>query len=528
MATIDAQEIRADRYAEIGTIVQRDASLIVDRWTRRAAIEQPQGKGVHHAVLLDHLPHLLRELGRGLAEYSNLGAPRFEQSAAQHGEQRWESGWSLSELVHDYRLLRLVLLQYLDEVLDRPLELREVLAVGLALDDAIDASVDTYVRFCEEQSHAHVDALQAAGRRKNEFLATLAHELRNPLAPLRNCVDIMRLNESDIATVRQVREIMDRQVQQMSRLLEDLLDVSRIELGKLDLQKGHVDLRSALTQAVQTSAPGAQSRRHDVSVVLPPEPLWVEGDQARLVQVFVNLLNNATRYTPQGGGISVTAAKAGAEVVVSVKDTGIGIAPDMLPRVFELFARAAPDADDSGIGLGIGLALVHRLVDLHGGTIEGQSAGLGQGSEFIVRLPLAAAPAAMPPRRATIPRTGFSRRILLVEDNSDARTTLALLLRLVGHEVTVAEDGRRAIEAAVAGLPQVALVDIGLPDMDGYGVARQLRSRFGDQVFLVALTGFGQPAERQRAIDAGFNEHLVKPVQLAALQELLASLTEAN
>ncbi len=521
--TTDAKVLRADRFAEIGNVIQRDCGIIIDRWSRRAVLEQSQAKRVHQDVLLDHLPTFLRELGRGLTESGDpFNSPHYPV-AVLHGEQRWEVGWSLSEVIRDFQILRLVVLDFLDEALDRSLRMREVLAVGLALDEAIEASVARYMRFCDEQSQQQNETLREADRRKNEFLATLAHELRNPLAPLRNSLDVVRLNRSDPAVIDQVREIMDRQVQQMTRLVDDLLDMSRIALGKLELRKERLDLKAVLTQAVQMNAPLAEARRQIVAVELPPAPLWVDGDQSRLVQIFVNLLNNSVKYTPDGGRLTLQATQQASQVIVRVHDNGVGIPDEMLTQIFDMFTQIDLGSDRLQGGLGIGLSLVRQLVGLHDGKITAKSAGHNQGSEFTVSLPLVDGVSQDSTQESDGQRAATRRRILLIEDNPDGRNSLTLLLKLVGHEVEAAEDGRRGIEAATASPPDVALIDIGLPDMDGYQVATHLRGVLGKQTVLVALTGFSQPEDRQRALAAGFHSHLTKPVDLRTLQALLAT-----
>jgi signal transduction histidine kinase len=527
--TTDARVIRAGRYAEIGKIIQRDAGILIDRWSKRAIHEQPTAKRVHHDVLLDELPSLLRELGGSLAEASDEGPPSHWNLAHLHAEQRWQTGWSLGEVVRDYRILRLVVLEYLDECLDRSLHLVEIQAVGLALDEAIEVSVERYVRNREDEFQQlevalrkQEEALREADVRKNEFLATLAHELRNPLAPLRNSLEVIRLGGDSPSLFRQVREMMDRQVHQMTCLVEDLLDVTRIAQGKLALRKSTLDLRSVLEQAVQMNAPLLEARKHHLSVHLAAESLWVEAEQTRLIQVFVNLLNNAAKYTPEAGQIILSAAQEGDEAVIRVKDNGEGIAAEMLPYVFELFTQIDVGPHRPEGGLGIGLALVRRLVELHGGTILAASPGVGLGSEFVVRLPSTAAPSQAASSGPVGSESSLGRHILIVEDNPDGRESLAVLLRMLGHRVDVAEDGRRGVEAALALRPDIALVDIGLPELNGYEVASKVRAGLGQGILLVALTGHSQPEDRQRAIDAGFDAHLTKPVEIEDLQALLA------
>jgi signal transduction histidine kinase/CheY-like chemotaxis protein len=498
--TTDAVVIRAGRYAEIGTIIQRDTTILIDRWAKRAVQEQPTAKRVHHEVLLDELPTFLWELGAGLAEAGDRGTPPHCRLAHRHAQQRWQTGWSLAEVIRDYRLVRLVLLDHLDECLERPLALAEVQAVGLALDEAIEVSVERYVRNREEELGRFEHSLQEADRRKNEFLATLAHELRNPLAALRNGLEVIRLANDSPASFDQVRDLLDRQTGQMTRLVDDLRDV--------------------LAQAVQMNAPLRASRKHHLSVDLPAEPLGSEGDQARLLQVFVNLLNNSAKYTPEGGEVSLSAAREGEEIVVRVKDNGVGIANDMLPHIFELFTQIDIGLERQQGGLGIGLTLARRLIELHGGTITATSPGVGKGSEFVVRLP----GVAMPPA-ASLPegeKGTASRHILIVEDNRDGRESLAMLLGMLGHRVAVAEDGLHGVNIALAVRPEVALVDIGLPKLNGYEVAMRIRAGLGQGVLLIALSGYGQPEDRQKAAAAGFNAHLVKPVELEDLQGLLA------
>jgi signal transduction histidine kinase len=536
---ITPQEIRSESHSEVGQILRRDAGLIVQRWSQRASEEQPDARRVHHDVLLNHLPAFLDALGRSLAE-TDGDSWKHQRPAADHGEQRWEVGWSLAEVVRDYQILRLVILDYLEEALDRSPAQREVLAIGLALDEAITASVGRYVKSRDEQLRKaereradearqaqealgrREEALREADRRKNEFVATLAHEIRNLLAPLRNVVGVLHLYQTADPTILQVRGIAEKQVQLMTRLLDDLLDVTRIAQGKIELRKERVPLRSVLAQAAEVSDPLMRGRRHQLDIALPAEPLWLEADQARLLQVVINLLNNAAKYTNPGGRIQLTAERAELEAVVRVRDNGIGIAPEMLPHVFELFTQAEWAPDRTQGGLGIGLTLVKRLVELHAGTISAHSAGLGQGCEFVVRLPLAANGGGPAPARAGGEhKASRARHVLIIEDNADGRESLAILLRLLGHRVEVAENGAKGIEQALASRPEVALIDLGLPDLDGYQVARKLRAALGRDIVLVALTGSSQPEDRKRTQEVGFDLHLTKPVELEDLKQAL-------
>jgi PAS domain S-box-containing protein len=368
--------------------------------------------------------------------------------------------------------------------------------------------------------------LRDTDRRKDEFLAMLGHELRNPLAPLRNALHLVRLRGPDRRqVVRDACELMERQVEHLVRLVDDLLDVSRITRGKIKLRKERVDLAAVVQRAVEGSRPLIDSRRHAFQVSLAKGPLPVEADPVRLAQVFLNLLNNAAKYTPDGGTITLRVEREGGRAAVRVRDTGTGIPPEMLPHVFELFTQVDRTLDRAEGGLGIGLTLVRHLTEMHFGTVEVTSGGPGRGTEFVVRLPLLTdeAPAAEAARPA--PEAAPRRRhILVVDDNRDAAESLALLLRLFGNEVRTAYDGRIALDAAQSHRPDVVLLDIGLPGLDGLEVCRRLRAQpDGGKMLIVAMTGYGQEEDKRRSREAGFNAHLVKPVDFDALKDLLAS-----
>ena len=374
--------------------------------------------------------------------------------------------------------------------------------------------------------------LSEGDRRKDEFLATLAHELRNPLAPIRNGLQILRLAGDSKAAIEPVRVMMERQVGQMVHLVDDLLDVSRVSRGKIDLRKEPIELASVLNNAVETSRPLIEASGHKLTVSLPPMPVIVDGDQTRLVQVFANLLNNAAKYSERGGQIELTAERQGSDAVVSVKDTGVGIPPDMLPKVFDLFTQVDRSLEKSQGGLGIGLTLVKRLVEMHDGSVEARSEGHGQGSEFVVRLPvvLSASREAQPPSDDDAPASPAGRcRILIADDNVDSAITLALILKMMGNEVHTVHDGLQAVEAGETFQPDVVLLDIGMPKLNGYEAARRIRElSWGRQAVLIALTGWGQDEDRRHSEEAGFNHHLVKPVAPAALEKLLAELKSSN
>ena len=372
--------------------------------------------------------------------------------------------------------------------------------------------------------------LQETDRRKDEFLATLAHELRNPLAPIRNSLQFLRLAGTDHTATERAVEIIDRQVNHMVRLVDDLLEVSRITRGKIELRKEAVDLAEIIDMAVETSRPLIEAAGHRFEVSLPQEPVTLEVDCVRVSQVIANLLNNAAKYTDAGGQIWLTAFAESREVIISVRDTGVGISADMLPKVFDMFTQIGCSLDRSQGGLGIGLTLSRSLIELHGGRIDARSGGAGRGSEFVIRLPLARVDESeklpLPRSRTDEDRVGGSqsRRVLVVDDNVDSAESLALWLRLVGHEVRLVHEGLAALEEARVFRPEIVVLDIGLPDIDGYQVAELLRQEAGlEGMLLIALTGYGQDEDRQRCYDAGFDEHLIKPVDPASLEALLST-----
>jgi signal transduction histidine kinase/CheY-like chemotaxis protein len=446
----------------------------------------------------------------------------------------------LVKLARDEELLRIMRDLGLKSYIGVPLKVREqtlgvitfIAAESEVRYDANDLAV------AEDLAHRATVALEnarlfravsEADRRKDEFLATLAHELRNPLAPIKNSVAVMRLRGFDNPELDWARDVIERQVEQMTRLVDDLLDISRISRGKVDLHLQMVDLTELVQRAVETTRPLLEESGHVLTISLPEDPVRLDADPTRLEQILANLLNNSAKYTERGGQIWLTADREETGVVIKVRDTGIGIAPGLLAHVFEMFVQADHAKDRAKGGLGIGLSLVRSLVEMHGGRITARSEGTGKGSEFSVYLPLAAekqatAAAASPFAASTTPPTPV-RRILVVDDNVDAAESLALLLRLAGHEAEVVNDGRTALEAVRAMAPEMVFLDIGLPGMDGYEVARQIRQIPGrEEIFLLALTGWGQKEDRRRSKEAGFDRHLVKPLDPAMLRDLLADL----
>ena len=366
-----------------------------------------------------------------------------------------------------------------------------------------------------------------AEHRKDEFLATLAHELRNPLAPIRNSMQIMQASEGDVAMISAARVIVERQLKHLSRLIEDLLDISRITQGKIELRTGPTDLGSIIQMALEISRPQLEGKQHPLQIELASEGLTLEGDRNRLAQAFANLLSNASKYSGAGKPIRIEAAVEGEQTVVRVIDRGIGIPSDMLERIFELFVQVDRTGSGTHDGLGIGLSLVKRIVELHGGSVAAFSEGQDRGSRFTVRLPRSARSESSivlpPPER--LAASGRRLRILVADDNRDAAQTLAMLLRLDGHDVRAVQDGSEALVIGDAFHPQLLLLDIGMPVLDGYETARQVRERdWGRKAQLAALTGWGQDSDRKKALDAGFQYHLVKPAEPEALRAVIDSV----
>ncbi|HEV8069536.1 MAG TPA: ATP-binding protein [Planctomycetaceae bacterium] len=409
-------------------------------------------------------------------------------------------------------------------LLERPTRVNALISTARAALRARERQFQVREHLIEREQIA--EALKRADRRKDEFLATLAHELRNPLAPIRNSLHILQLAEAKDATAARLYEVMERQLSHLVRLVDDLLELSRITRGQIELRRKRVELAAIVRSAVETSSPLIDAARHQLAISLPTEPILLDVDPVRMVQVISNLLNNAAKYTNNGGQIWLSARVVEGQAMISVRDTGIGIPLDMQSRVFEMFAQVDRSAGRSYGGLGIGLTLVRSLVEMHGGSVEVKSDGDGHGSEFTVRLPLAAQTVASstPVVSGRISRVLSSQRILVVDDNCDSADSLRTLLTLLGAEVEVAYSGIQALSTIEEFHPAVVLLDLGMPEMDGYEVAERIRQRtdFHD-VTLIALTGWGQDEDRRRARHAGFDHHLVKPADITSLQALLAS-----
>lgn len=399
---------------------------------------------------------------------------------------------------------------------------------GAATDITKRKQAEAALRENEERFRNMAEALKESDRRKDEFLATLAHELRNPLAPIRNGLQIMQLAGDQPEKIEQMRAMMERQLGQMVRMIDDLLDLSRISRGKVELRKERVQLATVLQHAIEVARPAINEAGHELVIDAPSEAIFVHADATRLTQVFANLLNNAAKFTERGGRIELAVQRDGSHAVVRVCDNGIGIPADALPRIFDMFSQVDQSLERTRGGLGIGLSLVRGLVEMHGGSVAAHSEGHANGSEFTVRLPVAlsvvgdSAPVAAPIRNV------LRRRILVVDDNADAATTLALMLDLMGNDAQSAHSAQAALELAETFRPDAIVLDIGMPKLNGYEAARRIRERpWGKNIILVALTGWGQEKDRQLAGEAGFDAHLVKPAAPAEIEKLLQSLKSA-
>ncbi|HET6879163.1 MAG TPA: ATP-binding protein [Pirellulales bacterium] len=537
--------IRRESHEQLGRLILEQGDELIRRWQQRALQEQPAARRAHHEVLTDHLPEVLATIAERLRAEGDPSADRIA-FADRHGQQRWETGWSLSEVVRDYQLLRLVLLDFLEEALGRPLTAREASAVSVELDDAIIGSVNTYVEQSEGAIRAEdqrlaerdrlmrdaieqglmreAEMLKASDRRKNEFLALLGHELRNPLGAMANALALTEILSPADPDYPQAAGVLRRQLRQMERLVDDLLDVSRIARGGLELRREHVDLVAIVRHAAEAIRLSAEQRRQQLDLVLPDKQLYLSADPSRLEQVVTNLLVNAVKYTPGGGRICCAVERRGGEAILRVSDNGMGIAPELLPHIFDMFMRAEQAVRQSEGGLGLGLTLVRNLVELHGGSIRASSKGPNQGAEFVVELPLTVVDVKPLAEQTAAQQPASLVRVLVVDDNQDVALTLAALVRHGGHEVRTAHDGPTALELAGSYQPDLVLVDIGLPGMDGYEVARRLRAEIGlANAVLAALTGYGQEEDRQRSEEAGFDQHLIKPIRTETLSKLLAA-----
>jgi two-component system CheB/CheR fusion protein len=507
----------------------------MERWlesVRRDRSQIPSAQDLTVPQLRDHVPSLLDEIINAVVGET---PPDVEADGREHGRQRWGTGYDIQEVLRELAILREVLMDRVEErATARWLTREEEREVRRRIQRVIDRSAQVgAAQFHDEamsvrrQLWAELEAayveLKVASEQKDRFFATLSHELRNPLSPILTAVQLLEFTEDSDPRLRRAREIIERQVRHQARLIDDLLDVSRIASGKMTVRREPHNLVAAVAFAVEGCLPEFQAKAQELHVEMPDAPLPVDADPVRLEQVVTNLLTNACKFSDRGGNVWLTVTQEGTEAMVRVRDTGMGIGPELLPRVFDLFTQADTAPDRPRGGLGIGLALVRYLVQLHGGWVQAHSEGLGKGAEFVVCLPLATADTTAPVLPRALPDAPApSRRVVVVEDNADARAILAELLEMMGHEVAAVADGPAALRLAEEAPPEAFVVDIGLPGMDGYRLAQSLRRLPGGQsALLIALSGYGSPEEKERALEAGFDAHLTKPANIDELQRLL-------
>jgi signal transduction histidine kinase/ActR/RegA family two-component response regulator len=521
--TTTISHLRKESHVAIGDIIERSTDELISRWADRAKQEQPTAQRVHHDVLVDHLPAFLAKLGRSLATAGDdsLGPKR---EAEEHGDQRWDNGWSVIELVRDYQILRVVLVEFLEEVLGRRLESRESLVLNVGIDDAIASSV---AAFAASQTTPGTSATTTRNEALDllfNVLGVVGHELRNPLAPLANSLEILRMGCADPAQIENARQMMARQLLVLNRLVDDLMDLPRLARGKMSLDLKQIDVVRLVRACADDRRKGLEAAGLALVVDVPDGPVWAVGDEARLTQVFSNLLGNSLKFTDRGGTVTVQLTAIGNRAQVTVQDTGLGIEASMLPRVFEAYAQADGSLARSRGGLGLGLALVKGVVELHGGSVVAASDGPGTGTAVTVELPIA--------KSASEPTAGSHaaaspvkpRRLLIIEDNPDSAESLKLYLELHGHTVMVARTGADGVKLAAATSPEVVICDVGLPDMDGYAVAAELR-RLVSPVpsLIVALSGHGPTKGSNDEPDKVFDYYLLKPADPDRVSRLIAA-----
>lgn len=528
-------KLRAEPHNLIGTIISRDAGTIVEKWARRAVDEQPSAKRVHHDVLLDHLPIFLWELGMGLADAGHPDSFRHCRPAGLHGDQRWESGWSIEEMIRDYQLLRIIVVEHLHESVGRPLSSHEVMALGVYIDDAISSSVTAFLA-CSAAAGPE-KGRKVFDNRSEELLSVLGvlgHELRNPLAPLGNALQVLKLSGNEPAVVERARLLMERQHQVLARLVNDLLDLPRITQGKMQIRTERLDLCELVRDVVDDRRGAFDEVGVRLKLERPAEPIHTMGDALRLTQVVGNLLGNAMKFTDRGGEVVVAASRHATRPIafLSIRDTGIGIDVAALSKIFEAFVQAERGVERSRGGLGLGLALVKGIVELHGGGVCAKSLGPGTGSEFIVELPLID----IPPDNAgnennsgeikTTPPAS-AKRILVIEDNQDSAESLKEYLELLGHQVAIAGSGPEGVRLATANPPDIVVCDIGLPGMSGHAVCSELkRNPALSRITVIALSGHPPEPEGSLKARGDFDLYLLKPVDPPRLAELLQQATQ--
>jgi signal transduction histidine kinase/ActR/RegA family two-component response regulator len=519
------QLLRAEQHVTIGDFIEQSVPEIIARWVKRVREEQPNAQRVHHDVLVDHLPVFLSKLGRSLATAGDASdGPRKEATA--HGDQRWDNGWSITELVRDYQILRLVLIDFLETEMERRLSMRESLVLNVSIDDAIAAAV---ARFAASQTTPGM----SDGTTRNEaldlllnVLGVVGHELRNPLAPLTNSLEILKMAGTDPAHIEATRQMMDRQVHVLSRLVEDLMDLPRLARGKLSLVREPLDLTRLVRTCGEDRRAGLESAGLRLQLDVPADPVWTVGDETRLTQAIGNLIGNAQKFSEGDGAVTVRLTVLdGRKAVICVRDTGIGIEASLLPKVFEAYTQADHSANRRRGGLGLGLALVKGVVELHGGTVQAASAGQGKGATFTIDLPIVPIDLPAPSEnQADIAPVVKPRRVLIIEDNRDSAESLKVFLELHGHTVVTAVSGQEGIKTAEFMKPEVVICDVGLPGMDGYAVAAELRkSLLPPPNLIIAVSGHGARKGQDGEADRLFDYYLLKPADPVRVARLLSA-----
>jgi len=513
-------------YPELAEYFASREEALVARWRLAARADDTQAQACQRlhlsdAEIDDHFPALLDAVVRALR---NHGTASVEREGAEHGHHRRELGYNVAETLWELTLFRQMLLGVVEEfeagteTLSREERAAVEKRILDVLDRSIKASVEQYVGEPEQERDRVVEQLRQSNVAKDRFLAMLSHELRNPLAPIVSAAHTLRLALLADPRLGRAAEIIERQARYQARLLDDLLEVSRIAHGKIELKREEVPFQAAVRHAVESCRPGIEAKSLRLGLEVPEDALVVLADPVRLAQVVTNILTNAVKFTPDAGSIRLTVVEEPGQVVMRVQDTGIGITPEMLPHVFDMFAQAEISLDRSTGGLGVGLTLAKSLTEMQGGQIEAYSNGLGKGAVFTLRLPRLRTE----PAKREVPHLPLGRRVAVVEDNEDARRALTELLEGMGLTVLPAADGQEALRLAAEENPEVFVVDIGLPGMSGYDLARILRELPGTQQrLLIALTGYGTAEDKKRAAEAGFDYHLTKPADVDQLYRLV-------
>jgi signal transduction histidine kinase/CheY-like chemotaxis protein len=528
-------------FEALSKYLRDNSERLMEQWRARVRKDRNQPACRHHLrgkELDDHLPSLLQMIADALVDVA--APPALDREAREHGRQRRGHGYSPVELIEEFAVFRDTILHAIEaynESASTPLSVAELGSARLQVITLLDRSIGASMRqWMEEAEHARViadqrllasnAALREADALKDRFVTILSHELRNPLAPILSAAQVLDRILPDDPTMRTARDIIERQTRQLMNLVDDLLDLTRVSTGKIVLKSSVMSLQDAVGTAVESCRPSIDEHQLQLTMAADEQPLHIFADSTRIVQVATNILNNACKFTPRGGSIHVDVKRSDGEAVLSVRDSGIGIPPQMLERVFELFAQGDASLNRGTGGLGIGLTVTRSLVEMQGGRIEAHSSGENTGAEFVIRFPLAlSVPAASPSDHEKVPDTDGSptaKRIAVVEDNDDSRDALGTLLRLFGHVVFPAANGEEALRLAAADRPDVFIIDIGLPSMNGYELARALRSTPAcESAILIALSGYGNNDDKNRAFDAGFDFHLTKPADVEQLNRLL-------